>query len=53
MTDPWLDRCPEGHSSLRSRREGYCCQSCGVRYRGEPYDPRQTEFPVEGVRADA
>jgi len=46
MSAAWVQRCPEGHANLESRTQGYACETCGVVYPGDPYDARQTEFPV-------
>lgn len=44
----WQHRCPEGHTSLESRRDGYRCHSCDVIYEGEPFDATEVDaFPVE------
>ena len=47
MTDPWRNRCPQGHASVTIYAESYKCGTCGEHYAGEPYDPKHTEFPVE------
>lgn len=46
--NPWILRCPKGHTTLSIHADGYKCESCGGRYDGEPYDAREHEFPVTG-----
>ena len=44
----WLKRCPKGHTSLRHQQNGgYACHTCGEVYDGDPYDVRETRFPVD------
>ncbi|UBF23505.1 winged helix-turn-helix protein [Halorubrum tailed virus 28] len=44
-TDPWRYRCPEGHTSITTRTEGYYCQTCGAYYDGEPVDAKADNAP--------
>jgi len=39
----WRYRCPEGHTSLRTRitKPGYWCTTCQRPYEGEPVDMKQ------------
>jgi predicted transcriptional regulator len=44
----WQHRCPEGHTSLETRANGYRCHSCDLIYEGDPIDASKVDgFPVE------
>lgn len=48
---PWLSRCPNGHANVVVRRtkDETECRSCGLRWRGRPFDARRVSgFPVAG-----
>lgn len=47
MNDPWRLRCPKGHSGIKTHENNYWCSSCEETYRGEPYDAKETEFPID------
>lgn len=49
MRDPWVLRCPKGHSAVEIYSESFRCTACGATYNGEPFDVRETSFPVDGV----
>jgi hypothetical protein len=44
---PWTQRCPQGHTNIAPRSNGYRCESCETIYGGDPVDAREVEdFPV-------
>lgn len=45
--NPWILRCPQGHSSIDIHKQSFRCRSCGGVYQGQPFDVREHEFPVE------
>jgi hypothetical protein len=47
MSPAWTQRCPEGHSAIESRGDGFLCESCDVIYQCDPFDARESEFPVD------
>lgn len=48
MAEPWRYRCPKGHASITHRKQGFECESCGGRYRGDPVDAKEVaEWPAD------
>lgn len=37
----WRYRCPEGHTSLKNRLDGYRCTTCKITYSGAPVDMKR------------
>lgn len=48
MSDPWRERCPEGHAAVEHHTATFYCSACGKTYPGEPLDATEHEFPVDG-----
>lgn len=62
MSDPWRRRCPEGHTSWRTRGDRYYCYSCEAHFdqlvdakTGHPVvtDGGTAEHPPSGIEDDA
>ena len=49
MRDPWRQRCPKGHTSIKllPETDSYRCGACQESYEGEPYDAKEHEFPID------